>query len=75
MMRQVVLIPDEDGGYIAEVPSLPGGYSQGESVEETLANIKEAIGLHIESMIAHSQDVSAAGQAYLFEVESEIENP
>jgi predicted RNase H-like HicB family nuclease len=56
-MRQVVLIPDEDGGYIAEVPSLPGCYSQGETVEETLANIKEAIDLHIESMIAHGEDV------------------
>lgn len=52
MMRQVVLIPDEDGGYIPEVPSLPGCYSQGETRDEALVNIKEAIDLHIESMIA-----------------------
>ena len=34
-MRQVIFIPDlEDGGYVAEVPSLPGCYSQGETLEE-----------------------------------------
>ena len=41
-MRQVILIPDlEDGGYVVEVPSLPGCYSQGETVEEALENIKD----------------------------------
>ncbi|MBE2272232.1 MAG: type II toxin-antitoxin system HicB family antitoxin [Anaerolinea sp.] len=43
-MRQVIFTPDlEDGGYIAEVPSLPGCYSQGETLEEATANIREAI--------------------------------
>lgn len=50
-MRQVILIPDETGGYVVEVPSLPGCYSQGETIEEALANIKEAIELHIEDML------------------------
>jgi predicted RNase H-like HicB family nuclease len=57
-MRQVILIPDlEAGGYTVEVPSLPGCVSEGDTVEEALANIKEAIDLHIESMIAHGEDV------------------
>ncbi len=56
-MRQVILIPDPDGGYVVEVPSLPGCYSQGETVEESLQNIREAIDLHIASMIAHGEDV------------------
>ena len=43
-MRQVVLHPDaEDGGWVAEVPSLPGCISQGETREEALRNIREAI--------------------------------
>jgi predicted RNase H-like HicB family nuclease len=43
-MRQVVLYPDqEDGGWVAEVPSLPGCISDGETKEEALANIKDAI--------------------------------
>ncbi len=57
-MRQVILIPDvENGGYVVEVPSLPGCYSQGETQEEAIANIRAAIALHIESLIAHGEDV------------------
>ncbi len=43
-MRQVVLYPDlEDGGWIAEVPSLPGCITQGETKEEVLVNVRDAI--------------------------------
>jgi len=56
-MRQVILIPDETGGYVVEVPSLPGCYSQGANKPEALANIKEAIELHIEAMRAAGEDV------------------
>ena len=56
-MRQVILIPDETGGYVVEVPSLPGCYSQGETEAEATINIKEAIELHIEDMIAAGEDV------------------
>jgi antitoxin HicB len=47
-MRQVILIPDEIGGYTVEVPSLPGCISEGDTIDEALANIKEAIELYIE---------------------------
>jgi antitoxin HicB len=43
MMRQVILTAEEDGGYSVSVPSLPGCYSQGDTLDEALANIKEAI--------------------------------
>jgi len=56
-MRQVILIPDETGGYTVEVPSLPGCISEGDTVDEALANIKEAIDLFIESMIADGEEV------------------
>jgi antitoxin HicB len=58
-MRQVILIPDETGGYIVEVPSLPGCFSQGETVAEALANIREAIELHIEDMPAAGEEIPA----------------
>ncbi|HYB74808.1 MAG TPA: type II toxin-antitoxin system HicB family antitoxin [Candidatus Sulfotelmatobacter sp.] len=35
--------PDEDGGFVVECPALPGCVSQGETVDEALANIREAI--------------------------------
>ncbi|MDT5061849.1 MAG: hypothetical protein QOH63_2308 [Acidobacteriota bacterium] len=48
MTRRVILYPGEDGYMIAEVPSLPGCVSQGKTREEALANIQEAIALHVE---------------------------
>jgi predicted RNase H-like HicB family nuclease len=52
-MRQVILIPDlEDGGYTVEVPSLPGCISEGDTVEEALANIKDAIEGYIAALEA-----------------------
>ena len=39
----VTLEKDEDGFYVTECPSLPGCASQGETPEEALANIREAI--------------------------------
>jgi antitoxin HicB len=57
-MRQVILIPDpEAGGFTVTVPSLPGCISEGDSEEEALSNIKEAIDLFIEDMIADGEEV------------------
>jgi predicted RNase H-like HicB family nuclease len=56
-MRQVILIPDETGGYTVEVPSLPGCISEGDTIDEALANIKEAIELWIEDAIAHGDEI------------------
>ena len=39
----VVIHEEPDGGFWAEVPALPGCYSQGETEEELLVNIREAI--------------------------------
>jgi predicted RNase H-like HicB family nuclease len=42
-MRQVMLYLGEDGYWVAECPSLPGCISQGETKQQALANIREAI--------------------------------
>jgi predicted RNase H-like HicB family nuclease len=46
-MRQVVLYPGEDGFWVVECPSLPGCVSQGETRQEAIANIKEAIEAYV----------------------------
>ncbi len=48
MKFKVVLEPSEEGGYTAYVPSLRGCISEGDTKEEALANIKEAIELYLE---------------------------
>jgi len=43
MKLKVVLHPAEEGGYWAEVPAIPGCATQGETFEDLLANLYEAI--------------------------------
>ena len=47
---KVLLEPDQTGGYVVICPSLQGCYSQGETVEEALANIREAIQLCLDEL-------------------------
>ncbi|MDY7093803.1 MAG: type II toxin-antitoxin system HicB family antitoxin [Acidobacteriota bacterium] len=48
MKFQVTLDRDEDGAWVVECPSIPGCVSQGQSREEALENIQEAISLCLE---------------------------
>ncbi len=44
----VIIHSAEEGGFWVEVPTLPGCFSQGETFEEAMENIREAIELHLE---------------------------
>jgi len=48
MKVKIVLEPSGEGGYTVYVPALPGCISEGETEEEALRNIKEAIELYLE---------------------------
>jgi predicted RNase H-like HicB family nuclease len=48
MKFRVILEPSEEGGYTVVVPSLPGCVSEGNTREEALKNIREAIELYLE---------------------------
>ena len=48
MRFKVVMEPSDEGGYTIYAPALPGCVSEGETVEEALANIREAIDLYLE---------------------------
>lgn len=53
----VILEKEEEGGYHAFCPLLKGCHSQGDTFEETIENIKEAIELYIESLRADNQPI------------------
>lgn len=57
MKYRVLIEEDEDGVFVAEVPSLPGCISQGATRQEALVNIKEAIAVYVESLEAHGEAV------------------
>ena len=48
MKLQVILEPSDDGGYTVSIPALPGCISEGDNIDEALANIQEAIELYLE---------------------------
>ena len=48
MNLKVFLEPSEDGGFTVTVPSLPGCISEGDTKQDALANIREAIDLYLE---------------------------
>ena len=64
-MLKVVLEPSDEGGYTVTVPSLPGCISEGDTKEEALANIKEAIDLYLQPV---EDDLTASLGAELLEV-------
>jgi predicted RNase H-like HicB family nuclease len=54
---RVLIDEDEDGVFVAEVPSLPGCISQGATRAEALHNVKEAIEGYLDSLRAHDEPI------------------
>ncbi|MGI8996707.1 MAG: type II toxin-antitoxin system HicB family antitoxin [Pyrinomonadaceae bacterium] len=69
MKYRVLIEPDEDGVYVAEVPALPGCISQGQTRQEAVENIKEAIAAYLESLAAHGEPVPPPITEELVEVQ------
>jgi predicted RNase H-like HicB family nuclease len=63
----MALRPEAVGGYSVSVPALPGCHSQGESLEEALANVREAAELWLE--VAAEQTTAQARAGELQEIE------
>ncbi|MBW2065463.1 MAG: type II toxin-antitoxin system HicB family antitoxin [Deltaproteobacteria bacterium] len=57
MKYRVIIEQDEEGVFVAEVPSLPGCISQGKTRSEALTNIQEAIEAYLESLKAHNEPI------------------
>ncbi len=65
MKLRVVLEPSSDGGYTAIVPSLPGCISEGDTREEALRNVQEAIQVYLEPV---DDDVQPSPVAEVVEI-------
>ena len=66
MKYTVILEPQEEGGYTVQCLELPGAISQGETKEEALVNIKEAISLVLDVL---SQDLATRSNVEILKVE------
>lgn len=52
---EILLEAAEEGGFVATVPALPGCIGEGETREEALANIKDAMAGYLESLRRHNE--------------------
>ena len=68
MKYRVLLQQDEDGVFVAEVPSLPGCISQGQTRSEAVENIREAILAYLESLEAHGEPIPPSIEEEVIEV-------
>jgi predicted RNase H-like HicB family nuclease len=62
----VILEQEQDGGYVAFVPTLPGCITQGDTRDEVIRNIREAMELYIEDCVAAGDPVpTEAGKEFI----------
>ena len=62
--------PDDQGGYVSEIKHLPGCFTQGETIEETLANIDDARKLWLETAYEYGDHIPLPSTNIRCEVES-----
>ena len=67
-----IIIEQDQDGYFASCPQLQGCYTQGETYEEALKNIKDAIKLHVEDKIVNKEEVAQLKSIILSTVEVEL---
>ena len=68
----IVIESDEAGGYYALCPTLPGCYSQGDTLKQTKLNIQEAIQCHLESLVKDGQPLPVTREEFVGTVQVSI---
>ena len=64
-----IIVESDPDGYFVTCPGLQGCYSQGETYEEAVANIKDAIRLHVEDRLADGEEIPQPASVSLSTVE------
>ena len=65
---RVLLSKEAEGGFTVLVPTLPGCITYGETMDEAIINVKEAIELYIESLVAHDEPIPTEENMFEYSV-------
>ena len=65
---RILLTKEPEGGFTVNVPALPGCITYGENMEEAVAMAKDAIGLYLESLIAHGEQIPTEENTFEYSV-------
>jgi antitoxin HicB len=71
---RVLLNKEPEGGYTVMVPVLPGCITYGETTEEAIENVKEAITLYIESLAAHNEPIPTEENTFEYALSLSIDD-
>ncbi len=58
--RFAIVVEKDEEGYFAYCPELQGCYTQGDTFEEVMANIRDAIKLHVEDRLASDEPIATS---------------
>lgn len=64
-----IIVEGDPDGYFVTCPALQGCYSQGDTYEEAVANIRDAIRLHIEDRVAEGEEIAQPDSVSLSTIE------
>lgn len=67
--RLAIVIEKDEDGYFVMCPELQGCYSQGDTYEEAISNIREAIALHIADRLESGEDLPNVESIHLASIE------
>ncbi|MBI2906312.1 MAG: type II toxin-antitoxin system HicB family antitoxin [Chloroflexi bacterium] len=67
--RFAIIVQKDEDGYSAYCPELQGCYTQGDTFEEVMANIKDAIRLHVEDRLASNEPIATSEMVSLSSLE------
>ena len=65
---RVLLNKELEGGFTVLVPTLPGCITYGETMDEAIVNVKEAIELYLESLTAHGEPIPSEDNTFEYSV-------
>ncbi|MFM7487973.1 MAG: type II toxin-antitoxin system HicB family antitoxin [Cytophagales bacterium] len=65
---RVLLNKEPEGGFTVSVPTLSGCITYGDTMEEAVANVKEAIELYLESLAAHGEPIPTEENTFEYSV-------
>ena len=65
---KVLLEPDETGGFVVSCPQLEGCYTQGETLQEAIANIKEVIEMCLEELEDANEEIPYTENVFVSDV-------
>ena len=69
---RILLNKEHEGGYTVNFPALPGCITYGETIDESITMAKEAIGLYLESLVEHGENIPSEENTFEYHLTKDL---